>query len=350
MLGFVYWHDATKSSRETAFNNVTLAGSIVGMVFFGAFADIFGRRKMYGIEVITLMVGTMGVVMSSAGYIPLERTNRHDSTSIDFTSFGSMNIERWLLFWRFLSGLGIGGEFPLTAIIASEYAPTSKRSQMLAMVFAMQSFNTTAAALVSLVVTKIVQVRHPYNPAHPETSARAIDQVWRWVFGLSLIPSFITAILRFTIPESPRYTLDVADDPLKAFAETKRLKGLSPEEELVDHPNGAITLPQPTHNVEENARANQTTMWHDPSGNSQSPSIKEYFLNQGNWRYLLATSMSWFLVDFGLFPFSLNQMLTLSQFWTGFTGIVKEPKTWSSDLTHSDASIFSILTTIAFTT
>lgn len=328
MLGFVYWHDATKSTRETAFNNVTIAGCIVGMVFFGVCADIFGRRKMYGVEIITVMIGTTGVVISSAGYVPLERANHKDP--VDFRSFGSMNIEPWLLFWRFLSGLGIGGGFPLTAVIAviaSEYAPTLKRPRMLVMVFAMQSFSTTAAALVSLVVTRIIQTRHPYSRTDPEASARAIDQAWRWVFGLSLFPALITVFLRLTIPESPRYTLDVVRDPSKAFAETEKLKRLGPEPELPSSTNAVMALPQPAHNTEEHIRTNHITNWCDANGDPQSPSIRQYFWTKGNWRYLLATSVSWFLVDFGLFPFSLNQMRTLSQFWTGFASVAKEPKT-----------------------
>ena len=118
MLGFVYWRDATKYTRETAFNDATAAGCVVGTILFGLLADILGRRKMYGFELVTLIVGTMGTVMSSSGYIPLDRANEHDPDLIDYSSFGSMNIYRWLLFWRFVSGCGIGGGYPLYVIRA----------------------------------------------------------------------------------------------------------------------------------------------------------------------------------------------------------------------------------------
>ena len=131
MMGFVYWHDATRSSHETAFNDATTAGCMVGMVTFGLLADTFGRRKMYGWELVVLMAGTMGVVMSSTGYVPLDPSNDERPGSVDYGSFGSMDIQSWLLFWRFLSGIGIGGEY-LSAVIASELAPTFKRPRMIA--------------------------------------------------------------------------------------------------------------------------------------------------------------------------------------------------------------------------
>lgn len=98
MLGFVYCHEAKKSSHETAFNNATTARCMVGMIFFGLFADIFGRQKMYGFELIVSMVGTMGFVMSSTGYIPLDQVSGEDVKFIDYDSIRSMNIQSWLLF------------------------------------------------------------------------------------------------------------------------------------------------------------------------------------------------------------------------------------------------------------
>ena len=95
MLDFVYWHehDATKFSHETAFNNATSTGCMVSMISFGLFADIFGRLKMYGWELIVLMAGTMSVVMSSMGYMPLDQSDNGNPGSIDYDSFGSMDIQ-----------------------------------------------------------------------------------------------------------------------------------------------------------------------------------------------------------------------------------------------------------------
>ena len=342
MLGFIYWPDSGKYSHETAFNNTTAAGCMVGMVSFGLFADIFGRRTMYGWEVVVLMAGTMGIVMSSTGYIPLDPSNGENPGSIDYDSFGSMDIQSWLLFWRFLSGIGIGGEY-LSAVITSEFAPTFKRPRMLAMVFAMQAFGIAAGAIVSLVVTRVVQTRHPDNPAHPGASARAVDQIWRWVIGLALIPALFTAIMRFTIPESPRYTLDVLHDPFKASEETNRLKRFSRGSEIMNQSNSAVVSQKSTPNDEEDVANPAITDRHDPGRDPTSLTIRQYFWIEGNWRTLLATSLSWFLLDFATFTPSLHQARILSKFWYGPTVVVTDAKIWDSNTANPNASIFSTL-------
>ena len=77
-------------SYEIALSVVTLGGSIIGQIGFGLGADIWGRRKMYGLELIITIVANLGVVMASNG------------------TEGSMSVIVWLLVWRFVTGLGIG--------------------------------------------------------------------------------------------------------------------------------------------------------------------------------------------------------------------------------------------------
>ena len=111
MLSFVYWPAPNDPSHhETVINVATLAGCLVGMVLFGVLGDIYGRRKMYGIELIVLVVGTFGVLMSSNGFD------------------NSMSIFSWLIFWRFVSGVGVGGDYPLSAVLVSEYVLTVRIS------------------------------------------------------------------------------------------------------------------------------------------------------------------------------------------------------------------------------
>jgi PHS family inorganic phosphate transporter-like MFS transporter len=38
------------------------------MILLGVLGDIYGRRKMYGIELIVLIVGNVGVLMTSNGF------------------------------------------------------------------------------------------------------------------------------------------------------------------------------------------------------------------------------------------------------------------------------------------
>lgn len=106
MLGYVYWNSSSDVSHETAVNLATLGGSALGMLTFGALCDRFGRRKVYGWELLVLILGTVGVVMSSPGYTPV--IHDVDAVQIDWSSYGSMDIVSWLVFWRFVTGVGIG--------------------------------------------------------------------------------------------------------------------------------------------------------------------------------------------------------------------------------------------------
>lgn len=80
----------------------TLAGTLLGMVLFGFLADKNGRKKMYGVELVLLITATLGVVMSSEG------------------QEGSMNVFAWLIWWRVCVGIGVGADYPLSAVITSE--------------------------------------------------------------------------------------------------------------------------------------------------------------------------------------------------------------------------------------
>jgi MFS family permease len=96
------------------------------------------------------------------------------------------------------------------------FAPKAKRARILASVFFMQACGILAASVVSVVVVAAVQAQNP------DVIPRAVDHIWRWMMGLSLIPATFAVVIRLSIPESPRYTLDVLDDPYKAFEEANR--------------------------------------------------------------------------------------------------------------------------------
>jgi PHS family inorganic phosphate transporter-like MFS transporter len=90
MLGYVYWPDqeggGIPTSVKTAMMCSTLAGTMVGQIGFGFAADVLGRRKMYGLELIIIIVGTMLLLMSSNG------------------EKNSMAIGGWLITWRAIMG------------------------------------------------------------------------------------------------------------------------------------------------------------------------------------------------------------------------------------------------------
>ena len=103
MISYVYWRNDTSSYRLSCINIATLAGTLFGMGLFGFLADKYGRKKMYGVELVLLITATLGVVMSSQG------------------ENGSMDVYAWLIWWRICVGIGVGADYPLSAVITSEY-------------------------------------------------------------------------------------------------------------------------------------------------------------------------------------------------------------------------------------
>lgn len=103
MLGTVYWEGEVPVHYQLAINVSTLLGSMIGQVVFGILADIYGRRKMYGLELIVTIVASLGFAASSTGVN------------------NSMSIIAWLIFYRLLMGVSIGADYPLSGVITAEY-------------------------------------------------------------------------------------------------------------------------------------------------------------------------------------------------------------------------------------
>ena len=55
-----------------------------------------------------------------------------------------------LIVWRFIMGVGIGGDYPLSAVITSEYASTRIRGRLMTAVFASQGWGNFGATVSSV--------------------------------------------------------------------------------------------------------------------------------------------------------------------------------------------------------
>jgi len=58
-----------------------------------------------------------------------------------------LNIVGVLIVWRFIMGVGIGGDYPLSAVIASEFASTRSRGRLMAAVFAAQGWGNLGTSV-----------------------------------------------------------------------------------------------------------------------------------------------------------------------------------------------------------
>ncbi len=101
-----------------------LFGAVVGPVIFGIAGDKFGRKNTFWITVTILIVGAIGSALS-VSYI-------------------------MLLFWRFVLGVGIGGDYPVSSTIVAEYSNRRDRGKLISSTFAMQGFGIIAGVIIAL--------------------------------------------------------------------------------------------------------------------------------------------------------------------------------------------------------
>jgi len=75
MLGVVFWHSAKSKpgiipvNSDTAIKVATSGGTVLGQVGFGILADLLGRKKMYGLELILIIVATLAVGYHSQTFV-----------------------------------------------------------------------------------------------------------------------------------------------------------------------------------------------------------------------------------------------------------------------------------------
>jgi len=86
MLGIVYTNGTLATPQDTAIKVATSAGTVIGQLGFGALADVVGRKRMYGLELILIIAATVGQAI--AGPSP------------------STSIVGIVIFWRVLMGIG----------------------------------------------------------------------------------------------------------------------------------------------------------------------------------------------------------------------------------------------------
>jgi PHS family inorganic phosphate transporter-like MFS transporter len=291
MLGIVFWQDAAKntgkipSNADTAIKVSTSGGTVIGQLLFGYLADRIGRKRMYGIELIIIIMATLAQALSS------------DSPS--------MSIVGVLIFWRVIMGIGIGGDYPLSSIITSEFATTKWRGAMMGAVFSMQGFGQFAAAMVALIVTAGFKESLETASSVGKCSGvcqLAVDKMWRVVIGFGAVPACIALYYRLTIPETPRYTFDVARDIVKADEDVRayiagKREGHPDEVRRASVINNTADLIAP--------KASWADFW-------------RHYSQWKNGSILLGTAGSWFFLDVAFYGLGLNNSIILSAIgWTG---------------------------------
>ncbi|KAG5915523.1 hypothetical protein E4U42_008011 [Claviceps africana] len=301
-VAFVYYPDGDPWP-DLPINLATLVGSVLGQLLFGVLADYFGRTRLYGIELVLVIVSTMGVATSSRGV-------------------GDLSFPGLFIWWRFVMGIGIGAEYPLSAVITSEWSSTRSRATMLSSVFLMQPVGQALAQLVGLWVllgvdssSKLQTLQCGLNTAHQDECRRAVDNIWRIIIGLGAVPALLAIIFRFFLFDCGLYSLEVRDKPGIALMNTQKVYGTpvspgTPGTPLGGGVGSSFLLQTPSANPVQP----ETPPRPMPVQFSKQD-LTDYFIRDGNWRYLLGTAMTWFFLDVSFYGLSLDNRKTLSDMW-----------------------------------
>ncbi|KAK1231355.1 hypothetical protein PQX77_005536 [Marasmius sp. AFHP31] len=275
MLGFVYGNHtdpdrpigALKDLQDVGIKVATPAGTFIGQIFFGWLADRVGRKRMYGVELIIMIVATFAQALS--GSIP------------------SVHIITVLIVWRIFLGIGIGGDYPASAVITSEFASTNIRGRMMNAVFAFQGLGNLFAALVGLGL--VSAYKHSIMKIDVSTDNwDAVDPCWRLLIGLGCVPGVIALCFRFTITETPRFTMDIERNIQQAARDIEMMHTTAYSRDL-----------DATHALRAEA---PRASWRD---------FLTYFSQWENFKVLFGCAWSWLALDFAYYGLGFNASFIL---------------------------------------
>ena len=142
----------------------------MGQLSFGVLADFLGRRRSF---IATLSLLVLGAAASAAA-----------------APVGGVSLFLCLAAARFVLGVGVGGEYPLSATVSSEASVASAgRGRRVSLVFSMQGVGLVLApAVVLLLLAALGQSRYAL--------------VWRLALALGGLPGLVMLYFRFRMKET----------------------------------------------------------------------------------------------------------------------------------------------------
>ena len=227
------WHLSTLQTSWVT--GAAILGAFVGAFTFGRIADIIGRKKVYVTVAIIMILGAV-----ASAFAP------------DFI---------FLVIARLVLGLGIGGDYPVSAVFMSEYSNRQDRGRMVGLVFSMQALGLIVGPLVALVLL---------------SSGIGDGLTWRLLLGFGAIPAAAVVYLRSKMPESPRYLAQVQGESAKAAQQLTRFS-----EGVITEPTGAA----------------------GPSGRLQ---LRSFLSDRRMLKLIIGTAGAWFLFDYAYYGNTLS--------------------------------------------
>ncbi len=169
------------AGRLAVLNSTMLGAACLGAFVFGRYADKAGRKRVYWLVAVIMIAGAIGSAVSQSFWM--------------------------LIVFRFALGFGVGGDYPVSAVMVSEYANRKNRGRLVGMVFGTQALGLVVGPLVALALLG---------------SGTGVSVTWRVLLGLGALPAAAVLYLRLRMPESPRYQAQVGSRAVGSAAQSAR--------------------------------------------------------------------------------------------------------------------------------
>ena len=180
-----------------------VAGACVGALLFGRLTDMFGRKRLF---MITLGVYLAATIATAFAWTPL-----------------------FFFACRFVTGMGIGGEYSAINSAIDELIPARNRGRIDILINGTYWLGAAAGALLS------VAALHLFSPLLS----------WRVCFGLGAILGTAILIVRRSVPESPRWLfIHGRDDEAEAVTRDIERQVVESTGAELEDPDEAITIKQ----------------------------------------------------------------------------------------------------------
>ncbi|CAA7600825.1 Major facilitator superfamily transporter [Acididesulfobacillus acetoxydans] len=139
--------------------SIGLAGMFLGAIGAGRIADRLGRKTVFQ---ITMLLFAISSILCAISW-------------------------NWiaLLVFRFLVGVGLGGETPVVNSVMGEFIPAESRGKVQGLINTFWALGWLASAVISFFVIPTLG--------------------WRWAFIVGALPAFYVWVIRRNLPESPRW-------------------------------------------------------------------------------------------------------------------------------------------------
>ena len=254
------WHLDT--GKLALLNATMLGAAFLGALMFGRIADLLGRKHVYWLVAAVMAVAAIGSALAPTYWV--------------------------LIGFRFLLGFGVGGDYPVSAVLMSEYANRKDRGKLVGLVFSTQALGLIVGPLVALALLG---------------AGTSTAMTWRILLGLGAVPAAAVIYLRRKMPESPRFQVQVQGRTSSAESQMLEL-------------SGGLVGGAASNGAASDGAAPDGTNGASGPGAPSAPArlgLQEFLTNRRFLLMLVGTAGSWFLLDYAYYgnTISTPQILKL---------------------------------------